>query len=81
MMFRLLMCPLPHQKIVLEGSIQSKVTVTYLKSKLSALNFLFEVEGQIVKATIMWQFNNTSCCYVTIHYFEWARVLVSGDNF
>ena len=37
--------------------------------------------SQIVKATIMWQFNNTSCCYVTIHYFEWARVLVSGDNF
>ena len=40
------------ETIVLEGSVVSKVTVTYLKSKLSALNFLFEVEGQIVKATI-----------------------------
>ena len=40
------------ETIVLEGSVVSKVTVTYLKSKLSALNFLFEVEGQVVKATI-----------------------------
>lgn len=38
--------------IVLEGSIASKITVTYLKSKLTALNFLLDVEGQIVKATI-----------------------------
>ena len=53
------------ETIVLEGSVVSKVTVTYLKSKLSALNFLFEVEGQIVKATIFnrvflkskWQIN------------------------
>ena len=40
------------ETIVLEGSVASKVTVTYLKSKLSALNFLMDVEGQIVKATI-----------------------------
>lgn len=40
------------ETIVLEGSVVSKVTVNYLKSKLSALNFLFEVEGQVVKATI-----------------------------
>ena len=40
------------ETIVLEGSISSKITVTYLKSKLTALNFLFDVEGQIVKATI-----------------------------
>ena len=38
--------------IVLEGSIVSKITVSYLKSKLTALNFLLEVEGQILKATI-----------------------------
>lgn len=44
------------EQIVLEGSIQSKVTVTYLKTKLSALNFLLEVEGQIIRATI---FNRT----------------------
>lgn len=44
------------EQIVLEGSIHSKVTVTYLKAKLSALNFLFEVEGQIIRATI---FNRT----------------------
>ena len=44
------------EQIVLEGSIQSKVTVTYLKAKLSALNFLLEVEGQIIRATI---FNRT----------------------
>ena len=44
------------EQIVLEGSIQSKVTVTYLKAKLSALNFLLEVEGRIVRATI---FNRT----------------------
>ena len=40
------------ETIVLEGSIASKITVTYLKSKLTALNFLLDVEGQIVKATI-----------------------------
>lgn len=40
------------ENICLEGSIQSKVTVTYLKAKLSALNFLFEVEGKIIRATI-----------------------------
>ena len=40
------------ETIVLEGSVVSKVTVTYLKSKLTALNFLFEVEGQVIKATI-----------------------------
>lgn len=44
------------ETIVLEGSIHSKVTVTYLKAKLSALNFLLEVEGQIIRATI---FNRT----------------------
>ena len=44
------------EQIVLEGSIQSKVTVTYLKAKLSALNFLLDVEGQIIRATI---FNRT----------------------
>ena len=44
------------ETICLEGSIQSKVTVTYLKAKLSALNFLFEVDGQIIRATI---FNRT----------------------
>ncbi len=44
------------EQIVLEGSIQSKVTVTYIKSKLSALNFLLEVEGRIIRATI---FNRT----------------------
>ena len=44
------------EQIVLEGSIHSKITVTYLKAKLSALNFLLEVDGQIIRATI---FNRT----------------------
>ena len=38
--------------IVLEGSIISKVSVKYLKTKLSSLHFLFEVEGKVIKATI-----------------------------
>lgn len=42
--------------VVLEGSVVSKVTVTYLKTKLSTLSFLFEVEGKIIRATI---FNRT----------------------
>ena len=40
------------ENIVLEGSIASKVTTVYLKAKLSALNFLLEVEGKIIRATI-----------------------------
>jgi len=42
--------------VVLEGSVVSKVTVTYLKTKLTTLSFLFEVEGKIIRATI---FNRT----------------------
>lgn len=38
--------------IVLEGSIASKVSVNYLKSKLTSLHFLFEVEGKVLKATL-----------------------------
>lgn len=42
--------------VVLEGSVVSKVTVTYLKTKLTTLSFLFEVEEKIIRATI---FNRT----------------------
>lgn len=40
------------EPIVLEGSICSKVTIQYLKSKLSTVNFLLEVDGQVIKATL-----------------------------
>ena len=44
------------ETIVLEGQVASKVSVTYLKTKLTALSFIFEVENQKIKATI---FNRT----------------------
>ena len=40
------------EPIVLEGSICSKVTIQYLKSKLSTVNFLLEVDGQVIKAAL-----------------------------
>ncbi len=40
------------ENIVLEGSIVSKVTISYLKTKLSTVTFLMEVEKQVFKATI-----------------------------
>ena len=42
--------------VVLEGSVVSKVTVTYLKTKLTTLSFLFEIKKKIIRATI---FNRT----------------------
>lgn len=40
------------ENITLEASVASKVTTVYLKSKLSALNFIMDVEGERVRATI-----------------------------
>ena len=40
------------QNIVLEGSIASKITVSYLKAKLTSLSFLLEVEGKTIKAIV-----------------------------
>ena len=44
------------ENITLEASVASKVTTVYLKTKLSALNFLMDVEGKKIHATI---FNRT----------------------
>jgi len=44
------------EPIVLEGSICSKVTTVFIKAKLSALNFLMDVDGKVIRATI---FNRT----------------------
>ena len=44
------------ENITLEASIASKVSTVYLKTKLSALNFLMDVEGKKIHATI---FNRT----------------------
>ena len=40
------------QNIVLEGSITSKITVSYLKAKLTAISFLMDVEGKTIKAIV-----------------------------
>lgn len=40
------------EAIVLEGTIVSKVTVNYLKSKLSTVVFTMEVEGERIRCTI-----------------------------
>ncbi len=40
------------ENIVLEGTIVSKVTVNYLKNKLSTVTFQMEVEGQKIRCTI-----------------------------
>ena len=40
------------ENIVLEGTIVSKVTVNYLKSKLSTVVFTMEVEGERIRCTI-----------------------------
>ncbi len=40
------------EPIVLEGTIVSKVTVNYLKSKLSTVVFTMEVEGERIRCTI-----------------------------
>lgn len=40
------------EAIVLEGTIVSKVTVNYLKSKLSTVVFAMEVEGERIRCTI-----------------------------
>lgn len=40
------------EAIVLEGTISSKVTVNYLKSKLSTVVFTMDIEGQRVRCTI-----------------------------
>ena len=40
------------EPIVLEGTIVSKVTVNYLKSKLSTVVFTLEVEGERIRCTI-----------------------------
>ena len=40
------------EPIVLEGTIVSKVTVNYLKSKLSTVVFTMEIEGERIRCTI-----------------------------
>ena len=40
------------QNIVLEGTIVSKVSVNYLKNKLSTITFQMEVEGKKIRCTI-----------------------------
>ena len=40
------------EAIVLEGTIVSKVTVNYLKSKLSTVVFTMEIEGERIRCTI-----------------------------
>lgn len=40
------------ENIVLEGTIISKVTVNYLKSKLSTVVFTMEIEGERIRCTI-----------------------------
>ena len=40
------------ENITLEASVASKVTTVYLKSKLSALNFIMDCEGERIRATI-----------------------------
>ena len=40
------------ESIVLEGTIVSKVTVNYLKNKLTTITFQMEVEGTKIRCTI-----------------------------
>lgn len=40
------------ENIVLEGSVASKLTINYVKSKLSTLSFTMDVEGHLFRATI-----------------------------
>lgn len=40
------------EPIVLEGSVASKLTINYVKSKLSTLSFMMDVDGHIFRATI-----------------------------
>lgn len=40
------------EPIVLEGSVASKLTINYVKSKLSTLSFMMDVDGHLFRATI-----------------------------
>jgi ATP-dependent DNA helicase RecG len=40
------------ENIVLEGSVASKLTINYVKSKLSTLSFMMDVDGHLFRATI-----------------------------
>lgn len=40
------------ENIVLEGSVASKITINYVKSKLSTLSFMMDVDGHLFRATI-----------------------------
>ncbi|MBQ8293509.1 MAG: ATP-dependent DNA helicase RecG [Bacilli bacterium] len=40
------------ENIVLEGSVASKLTINYVKSKLSTLSFTMDVDGHLFRATI-----------------------------
>jgi ATP-dependent DNA helicase RecG len=40
------------ENIVLEGNITSKVTLNYLKNRLTTLTFFVEVEKEVIKATL-----------------------------
>lgn len=44
------------ETVVIEGSIASKITTVFIKTKLSALNFLLDVDGKMIRCTI---FNRT----------------------
>ena len=40
------------ENIVLEGSVASKLTINYVKSKLTTLSFMMDVDGHLFRATI-----------------------------